>query len=473
MESLIGQTLHGRYQIQVLLGKKIGRRTFLATDLETQSSVVIKLLLFGPDFSWEDLKLFEREAKTLKALNHPAIPSYLDSFDIDAETGQGFALVQSYIDAVPLDAAVQSGRRFSEAELVEIADQLLAILVYLHGQVPPVIHRDIKPSNILLSNRSGHRVGDLYLVDFGSVQTVADKKNDTITIVGSYGYIPLEQFTGQTVPASDLYSLGMTLVYLIAGRHPADLSQVNGKVQFDSSAIDKRFARWLEKMTHFQLDKRFESAQIALAALKSEDGSYGSHIDLRPKNSQVEVFRDRDRLEIKTLQQPIVGSCLGCLGLAAVTILGFSLTGAIGGVLTMALASLIFIIYANQLPSCKSVITIERGGKISKFIQTKATKQNIKFSAAEDISLLIYSPGYTFDRYINEKGNTIQGGKVTIYPKLSVFAGSVEYSIGHSLLSQAELWWLGQELSDFLDLELQIVYPTPKVPPEQTCGCGC
>ncbi len=97
MDQLIDQVLRDRYQIQSLLGRQTGRRTFLATDGETGSLVVIKLLLFGPDFTWEDLKLFEREAETLKSLDHSAIPRYLDFFEVETELGRGFALVQSYI----------------------------------------------------------------------------------------------------------------------------------------------------------------------------------------------------------------------------------------------------------------------------------------------------------------------------------------------------------------------------------------
>jgi hypothetical protein len=117
---------------------------------------------------------------------------------------------------------------------------------------------------------------------------------------------------------------------------------------------------------------------------------------------------------------------------------------------------------ANGIKPLKSFITIERHGKIRKFTQTKIGEKDKQSSYTEDIHLLIYSPGYTFDRYINEKGTTVMGGKVTIPSKLSIFAGSLEYSVGHGLLSQAELWWLGQELSDFLDLELQVVYSDPE-----------
>ena len=77
-EQLISQVLHDRYLIRSLLGHQTGRRTFLATDLQTESLVVVKLMLFGVDFVWDDLKLFERETQVLQSLEHPAIPKYLD-----------------------------------------------------------------------------------------------------------------------------------------------------------------------------------------------------------------------------------------------------------------------------------------------------------------------------------------------------------------------------------------------------------
>ena len=168
--------LTDRYQIKELLSQKAGRRTFLATDLQAQVPVIIKLLRFGDDFQWDDLKLFEREAATLKNLDHSDIPKYLDYFEVDEVDNSGFALVQSYIEAPSLATLIAEGRKFSEAEIIELANRLLDLLTYLHQQHPPVIHRDIKPSNILLGNRSGHSIGDVYLVDFGSVQTVAKKR---------------------------------------------------------------------------------------------------------------------------------------------------------------------------------------------------------------------------------------------------------------------------------------------------------
>jgi len=266
MDEWIHTVLGNRYQIQTLLGRQTGRRTFLAVDSDTQTQVVVKLLLFGPDFTWEDLKLFEREAETLKSLQHPAIPQYLDFFEAETQVGKGFALVQSYLEAKSLQAWVTAGRSFSEAELKNIASQLLEILDYLHNRQPPVIHRDIKPSNILLGDRTGNSPGTIYLVDFGSVQTAAH--GGTMTIVGTYGYMPHEQFGGRALPASDLYSVGATLIYLATGQHPADLPQHNLRIGFEPFvSLSASFTDWIRRLTAPNIAQRPDSARAALQTL--------------------------------------------------------------------------------------------------------------------------------------------------------------------------------------------------------------
>jgi len=266
---LLGDRFSSRYEVQQQLGKRAGRRTLLARDIITQELVVIKLLSFGNDFEWDDLKLFEREAETLKALSHPAIPRYLDYFEIDSSNLKGFALVQTYIEAKSLEEHLKAGRTFSEADIKQLAKALLEILIYLHERQPPVIHRDIKPSNILLTNRSGNSVGEVYLVDFGSVQTLAAKEGGTITVVGTYGYMPPEQFGGRAVPASDLYSLGATLIYLVTGKHPADLPQKDLRIQFEQAAnVSRAFSNWLKQLSEPSLDRRVASAHEARQVLE-------------------------------------------------------------------------------------------------------------------------------------------------------------------------------------------------------------
>jgi serine/threonine protein kinase len=299
-----GQVLCDRYRIERQLGQKTGRRTFLAVDLQTELPVVIKLLLFNNEFVWDDLKLFEREAETLKHLNLPTIPCYLDYFEFDLPTLKGFALVQTYIDALSIEEVVQSGRRFAESELQQLATALLDILDYLHSLHPPVIHRDIKPSNILLSNRSGNSVGDVYLVDFGSVQNVAAKDGGTLTVVGTYGYMPMEQFGGKTVPASDLYSLGATLIYTISGVHPAELPQDEGKIQLPANSLSPGWRRWLEILVEPSLKKRFADVKTAKLALDrshenvifNKEKPFGSKIKLHKTAEMFDIYiPDRGR----------------------------------------------------------------------------------------------------------------------------------------------------------------------------------
>jgi len=263
------ELLHDRYQVEQSLGKKAGRQTLLARDLHTQELVVVKLLTFNHEFEWDDLKLFEREAETLKSLSHPAIPQYLDYFELETPSYKGVALVQSYIAAKSLDQHLKSGRSFSQADVQQLGQSLLEILIYLHGQSPPVVHRDIKLSNILLGDRSGTTVGQVYLVDFGSVQTLVAHEGGTITVVGTYGYMPPEQYGGRATPASDLYSLGATLICLATGRHPADLPQADMRIQFKSSAtLNEAMTDWLEWLTEPALDRRLQSAQEALQVLQ-------------------------------------------------------------------------------------------------------------------------------------------------------------------------------------------------------------
>ena len=266
---LLGEILANRYKCDRRLGKQAGRQTLLARDLKTQQQVVVKLLSFSSDFNWEDLKLFEREVETLKSLSHPAIPQYLDSFEIDTPSRKGFALVQTYIEAKSLQEYLSDGRTFSESEVKQLAAALLDILAYLHQRQPPVIHRDIKPSNILLKSRSGNSVGEVYLVDFGAVQTLATQQGKTVTVVGTYGYMPPEQFGGRAVPASDLYGLGATLIALITKQHPADLPQQDLQIEFEQfTELSPGFTSWLKWMTHPSLERRPASVQIAKEVLE-------------------------------------------------------------------------------------------------------------------------------------------------------------------------------------------------------------
>ena len=289
----------GRYAIERQLRKHAGRQTLLARDLATQELVVIKLLTFGNDFEWQDWKLFTREAHILQELSHPAIPRYLDYFELNLPDLKGFALVQTYIPAKSLSEHLQAGRTFSEVEAKQIAKALLEVLIYLHERLPPLIHRDLKTSNVLLGDRSGEHVGQVYLVDFGSVKTAVAQQDGTMTIVGTYGYMPPEQFGGRAVPATDLYGLGATLIHLVTGSHPADLLQDELKIQFEQLVnLSPAFLDWLKWLTEPSLKHRSASARAALQALDNLSSRQFPLVVFQPESSQIQLIKQEKQLEI-------------------------------------------------------------------------------------------------------------------------------------------------------------------------------
>lgn len=320
---------HDRYQIQQRLGKKSGRQTLLALDLTTQQPVILKLLTFNPDFEWTDLKLFEREAEVLQSLDHPAIPKYLDHFEFETESTQGFALVQSYIDAPSLEQHLKAGRVFSEEDLKQIARSLLKVLTYLHQQNPPVIHRDIKPSNILLGDRSGNHPGQIYLIDFGSVQTLLAQEGGTITVVGTYGYMPPEQFGGRAVPASDLYSLGATLIYLATGNHPADLPQKNLRIIFQKfTNLSEEFTHWLRWIIDPSIEKRPTSAKEALQCLGTDSLRQTNILSTHSIGYKLTKLRP-ESITFHAIQKSLIAACLaGVIVYGGVFILHFLISDA-------------------------------------------------------------------------------------------------------------------------------------------------
>ena len=451
------QILGARYQLQQELGKKAGRRTLLCSEQATGELVVVKLLAFNSDFEWDDLKLFEREAETLKSLSHSAIPRYLDYFEVNSPDLKGFALVQSYIPAQSLEQYVKVGRIFTETEVKEIAKALLEILISLHRQKPPVIHRDIKPSNILLGDRSGNSVGKVYLVDFGSVQTVAAQEGATRTVVGTYGYMPLEQFGGRTVPASDLYSLGATLIYLVTGVHPADLPQKDFRIQFEQKAnLSPAFSDWLQQMIEPNLEKRFDSAYQALQALNKERYSvainqpFSSEIKLKISSEYVEIIIPPSRFAFfEFLYSLIFISIIMVAGTMFMYnfFLGINLTNLFPIIfLLMVLYFISSYFFSTKLRLNHQQITLTR--ELFGFIKFYLTPP----SPREDIIKLVY-----FSEYVDQREHN-HGGKysVTVGAQLEIWAGIYKYKFpGASInLPEQEVKWLAKELSTWLDLPI-------------------
>ena len=259
-----GAIINEKYRITEILGKGGVAITYSAIDLEKESNVAIKVISLKQLPDWKEIELFQREAEVLAKLDHPAIPQYIDDFTLETEKDKAFYLVQQQAPGKSLAQLVANGWHSTEKEVQNIAQQILKILIYLHSLDPPVIHRDIKPNNLIRSDE-----GKIYLVDFGGVQnTYYDTLMQGSTVVGTYGYMAPEEFRGKALPATDLYSLGATLLYLLTHRSPAELPQDTLKLDFRNSVdISETFADWLDKILEPDLDDRFADAKVALNKL--------------------------------------------------------------------------------------------------------------------------------------------------------------------------------------------------------------
>ncbi|MEL7351113.1 MAG: serine/threonine-protein kinase [Cyanobacteria bacterium J06560_5] len=288
--------LQKRYTLSRILRKYNDRQTYLGWDSQRCIQVVIKILPFSYGFDWDNLKHFERETNFLKQLSHPALPEYLDGFEIDQPDFKGFAWVQKYIPAKSLADHLEQGRTFSEEDIKHIASSLLEVLTFLHQRNPAIVHRDVKPSNILLGDRTGHTCGKVYLIDFGAIQTGSSLPEGTITVSGTFGYGAPEQFRGEAIPASDLYGLGMTLIHLITGHNPARLPVRNGRVLFESQHLSAHFKSWITGLTQTDVHKRFQAAGAALAALNQENFELSQLAPRlqQPPNSTLKVYKTSD-----------------------------------------------------------------------------------------------------------------------------------------------------------------------------------
>jgi serine/threonine protein kinase len=431
-----------RYQLQSQLGLNSGRQTWLAKDLETNGEfVVVKLLTFGGDVQWEDLKLFEREAQVLKQLNHPRIPKYRDYFTID-DRSLWFGLVQEHIQGASLKELLVQGQKFTELQVENIVIDTLEILIYLHGLNPPVLHRDIKPSNLIWSDRQ-----EIYLVDFGAVQDKASAEGKTFTVVGTYGYAPMEQYGGRSVPASDLYGLGATAIHLLTGISPAELPQDDDlNIQFrDRSGASPQLIDWVQKMTAPSVKRRFASAKEALEALyqdpeqitKPKANSRQIKIP-QPFNSRVEIWRFPTKLVV-TIPSSLFGGKIVSVLLASLALFGMLPLAFFMANANFVTAIMIFmiVIYLAYFQVIKSFTTIffsvdlsERTCRLSK--RTFGWQHYVqKFG--------IYQLEYIYTSMSNKTKGSV-----------AIQVQNNRFMLGDDKLTELETAWLVQEIQDWL-----------------------
>jgi eukaryotic-like serine/threonine-protein kinase len=290
----IPKILIDKYQILDILGQGGVGITYRARDVETDRVVAIKALSLKRAKDWKAIELFDREAKILSQLNYPAIPRYIDHFQIDTEIDRQYYIVQTLAEGQSLFDTIESGWQPTIAEVKDIAAQVLEILIYLHNLYPPVIHRDIKPQNLIRNTD-----GKISLVDFGAVQDTYYTITGGSTVVGTYGYMAPEQFRGQAYLSTDLYGLGTTLLYLLTGTDPAVLPQKKLKIDFrDLVSLPAKFSNWIDRLLEPEPTRRFETAKLALDVLNGRL-SLPALPTQQPAYSKIRVDRSERSLSIE------------------------------------------------------------------------------------------------------------------------------------------------------------------------------
>jgi hypothetical protein len=205
--------LQNRYRVVSHVGAGGMGAVYVATDERFGSTIALKETFFREAVM---LRAFEREAKLLNRLRHPALPRVSDHFT----EGDGQFLVMEFIAGEDLSAMLERDGAFPASDVLRWADELLDALDYLHTQEPSIIHRDIKPQNLKLTPR-----GQIILLDFGLAKgTPWQASHATASVFGySRNYAPIEQIRGTgTDTRSDIYSLGATLYHLLTAQPPPD-----------------------------------------------------------------------------------------------------------------------------------------------------------------------------------------------------------------------------------------------------------
>ena len=381
------------YEIERQLAKKAGRRTLLARDVNSQELVVIKLLAFSNDFSWEDLKLFEREAQTLQTLQHPAIPRYVDYFELNTNGGKTYALVQSYIEGESLEEHLQAKGKFTEAEI--------------------------------------------------------------------YGYMPPEQFGGRCVAASDLYSLGATLIFLITGLHPTELPQKDLQIQFRQTAnFSEEFADWLEWMTEPSLSQRFKSTQEAIKALENpvprqKTISLSKQKLQKPPDSEIKLHKYIDGLEIVIPPQGFRLAQIALISLISPFAIGFDLFS-FSEVYSAEITKPTYLMQQHIVQTFGVIfLLIIILWALFKRTRLRISKDRISFI----YELLGIKWKFSQQKFLKNRHNL----KLTppsfiehwVQPLSVMNADSEEFCLSnYANFTPEELEWLEQEISDYLDMPI-------------------
>lgn len=209
----IGAVIDGKYEILKEIGRGGMSIVYLAMDKHLNKQWAVKEIRKKGNGKNDEIVVNSllAEANMMKKLDHPSLPRIVDIID----NGITIYVVMDYIEGESLDKILNEYGAQSEEMVVGWAKQLCDALGYLHSQKPPIIYRDMKPANIMLKPE-----GNIKIIDFGIAREYKEQNLADTTVLGTKGYAPPEQYSGQTDARSDIFALGMTMHHLLTGVDP-------------------------------------------------------------------------------------------------------------------------------------------------------------------------------------------------------------------------------------------------------------
>jgi serine/threonine protein kinase/Tfp pilus assembly protein PilF len=298
--TLTAGTKLGRYEIRSKIGEGGMGEVYLAQDMKLDRKVALKILPADVAAHPDRMRRFVQEAKAASALNHPNI---ITIYEID-ETDSGHFIATEFIDGETLrERALKAPLRLADS--LEIATQIAAALAAAHGA--GIVHRDIKPENVML-----RRDGIVKVLDFGLAKLTAPESIDSIgneaptrpnvktdpgMVMGTPIYMSPEQARGLPVDArTDVFSLGIVLYEMVAGRLPFEGSNRN---EIMASVLSDKEP---QPLTRYSSEAPNELGRIVLKALrKNRDERYQTIkdllLDLQSLKQELEFERKLERSE--------------------------------------------------------------------------------------------------------------------------------------------------------------------------------
>lgn len=209
----IGTVIDGKYQVLKEIGRGGMSVVYLAMDTHLNKQWAVKEIRKKGSGKNDEIIVNSLlgEANMMKRLDHPALPRIVDIID----NGVTLYVVMDYIEGESLDKILKEYGAQPEEKVINWAMQIADALSYLHAQRPPIIYRDMKPANVMLKPE-----GNIKIIDFGIAREYKEQNLADTTVLGTKGYAPPEQYSGQTDPRSDIFALGMTMHHLLTGIDP-------------------------------------------------------------------------------------------------------------------------------------------------------------------------------------------------------------------------------------------------------------